>query len=221
MTPGLAIVALAALLSNTADAPKVPGAAAGAPVTVSTAEVVAAEVAARLAATPTARPALSSKAELAAIVGYAESYLATPIVVSLQRQRAGTARFAVRDMHRNDPNSGDAVFANDGSGLAVGAAYVSFDAIAGQSYVVECAGGLSRWTLVRYRPDGAARIEDQRVVLEGTPRPSLVFAASRTEPALVAIVPVVPVGDERTISRCQIARVDAVGDGGGAAKPVK
>ena len=219
MTPGFTVAALVALLCAAAS-PKVPNAGAAAPTTASPEEAQAAEVMAALSAAPVARPALSSKAELGQIVGYAASHLSTPMILSLQRQRVGSARFVVRRMHRNDPISGDAIFYNDDSGSSVGSAYVSFDAIAGQTYVVECVGSLANWTFVRYRQDGPARYEEQRVTFEGTVRPSLSFTATQTETALIGLSPQVPIGDERALSRCQIVRVDAV-PSGGAAKPVK
>ncbi len=221
MTRELLVAALALLpLSTVVAAPKVPSAGAAASVTVSAQEAMATEIAAALATTPVAPPALSSKAALGVIVGVAEAYLSTPIVLSLARPRVGNARFTVHDMWRNDPISGDAVFYNDDSGRGAGA-YLSFEVIAGQTYVVECAGSLSRWTMVRFRQNGAARYLEQRVEFEGVVRPSLAFSASATETVLVGIFPVVPIDDQRTLSRCQLAKVADIDGAAGAAKPLK
>jgi hypothetical protein len=98
MTRGFVVAALALLpLSPVVAGPKVPSAGAAAPVTVASEEAMAAEVAAALEAPPLARTALSSKAELGRIVGVAEAYLSTPIVLSLSRQRVGNTRLTVHN----------------------------------------------------------------------------------------------------------------------------
>lgn len=222
MTRAFVVVALALLpLSTVVAGPKVPNAGAAAPVTVAPEESMAAEVAAALAAPPVARTALSSRAELGGIVGVAEGYLSTPIVLSLSRQRVGNARLTVHNMWRNDPISGDILFRNDDSGLGWGAS-LTFEAIAGQTYVVECVGSLSTWVMTRRGLDpGALREIAQRVELDASVRPSLVFTADETALVLVSLTPRIPVGDARVLSRCQIAKVADVGAAQGGAKPVK